>query len=221
RSRWTSPTSTSGPRRPPSAAPSTRPRPSTSWWRASSRSTASRTSRRGPSPRCRGAASSSCSTSTRSAREDLTMQLPGKVRDWVQRPTTYVVGEWNRMAPRERRLVTILVGAVVAFAVLVTGFLIISSLGDIAEQNNDAREALALIAKNKDAYLEAKSQMVAQEVRIGTEPPQFAADLEEAAREVNIQIPETNEQPAVPVGKRYLEHKVDVKLRQVDLQSLS
>jgi len=149
------------------------------------------------------------------------MQLPAKIQDWVRRPTTYVVGEWNRMAPRERRLVTILVGAVVAFAVLVTGFLIISNLGDIAEKNNDAREALALIAKNKDIYLEAKQLMVTQEVRIGTEPPQFAADLEEAAREVSIQIPETNEQPTVPVGKRYLEHKVDVKLRQVDLQSLS
>jgi hypothetical protein len=63
--------------------------------------------------------------------------------------------------------------------------------------------------------------MRSQEVRIGPEGPQFAADLEEAAREVSIQIPETNEQPATPVGKRYLEHKVDVKLRQVDLPSLS
>jgi general secretion pathway protein M len=149
------------------------------------------------------------------------MQLPAKIRDWVRRPTEYLTGEWNRMAPRERRLVTALVGAVIAFAVLVTGFIIYGSLSDIATSNDDTREALALIAKNKDEYLEAKARMVAQEVRIGTEPPQFAADLEEAAREVNIQIPETNEQPAVAVGKRYLQHKVDVKLRQVDLQSLT
>jgi general secretion pathway protein M len=149
------------------------------------------------------------------------MQLPAKVRDWVRRPTTYAVSEWNRMAPRERRLVTALIGAVVAFAVLVTGFIILGSLRDLADGNDAAREALADIAKHKDDYLEAKGRMVAQEVRIGTEPPQFAADLEEAAREVSIQIPETNEQPAAPVGKHYLDHKVDVKLRQVDLQSLS
>src|SRR3954453_12438618 len=149
------------------------------------------------------------------------MQLPAKIRDWVRRPTEYLSGEWNRMAPRERRLVAALVGAVVAFAVLVTGFIIFGTLGDIATSNDDTREALALIAKNKDEYLEAKKRMTDQEVRIGPEPPQFAADLEEAAREVSIQIPETNEQPAVPVGKRYLEHKVDVKLRQVDLPSLS
>jgi hypothetical protein len=105
--------------------------------------------------------------------------------------------------------------------VLVTGFLIFGSLSDIEQRNNDAREALADIAKHKDEYLEAKGRMQAQEIRIGNEPPQFAADLEEAAREVSIQIPETNEQPAVPAGKRYLEHKVDVKLRQVDLLSLT
>jgi general secretion pathway protein M len=149
------------------------------------------------------------------------MQLPAKIKDWVRRPTEYLTGEWNRMAPRERRLVTALVGAVVGFAVLVTAFLIFGSLSDIATSNDDTREALALIAKNKDEYLEAKSRMQAQEVRIGNDQPQFAADLEDAAKEVSIQIPETNEQPAVAVGKRYLEHKVDVKLRQVDLQPLT
>jgi len=149
------------------------------------------------------------------------MQLPAKLRESFRRPAAYLQSEWNRMAPRERRLVSVLIGAVVAFAVLVTGFIIVGNLSDIETANEDAREALAAIAKHKDEYIEARERMRAQEVRIGTEPPQFAADLEEAAREVSIQIPETNEQPAVPVGKRYLEHKVDVKLRQVDLQSLS
>jgi general secretion pathway protein M len=149
------------------------------------------------------------------------MQLPAKLREWVRRPTAYLQSEWNRMAPRERRLVSVLIGAVVAFAVLVTGFIVFGNLSDLQQKNDDTREALAEIAKHKDEYLEARERMRAQEVRIGTEPPQFAADLEEAAREVSIQIPETNEQPAVAVGKRYLEHRVDVKLRQVDLQSLS
>src|SRR4051794_29193770 len=149
------------------------------------------------------------------------MQLPAKLRDWVRRPTAYLTSEWNRMAPRERRLVTALVGSVIAFAVLVTGFIIIGNLSDIRENNENTREALAMIAKHRDDFLEARERMRAQDLRIGTEPPQFAADLEEAAREVNIQIPETNEQPALAVGKRYVEHKVDVKLRQVDLPSLS
>jgi general secretion pathway protein M len=149
------------------------------------------------------------------------MQLPAKVREWLRRPTVYLSSEWNRMAPRERRLVTVLVGSVVTFAVLVTGFIVFGNISDIKQSNEDTREALANIAKHRDEYLEARERMRSQEVRIGAEGPQFAADLEEAAREVSIQIPETNEQPAVAVGKRYLEHKVDVKLRQVDLPSLS
>jgi general secretion pathway protein M len=149
------------------------------------------------------------------------MDLRATIKRWTGRPTEYLAGEWNRMAPRERRLVTGLVGAVVAFAILVTGFLMVQSLGDIEESNNDAREALAAIAKHRDEYLEAKDRMVAQEARIGTEPPQLAADLEAASHEVGIPIPESNEDPPVAAGRRYLEHKVNLKLRQVDLQSLS
>jgi type II secretory pathway component PulM len=145
----------------------------------------------------------------------------GNVKGWFGRPLAYVGSEWNRMAPRERRLVAGLVAAVMAFAVLVTGFLIVESLRDIATSNDDAREALAAIAKHRDEYLEAKERMMTQEARIGTEPPQFAADLEAAAHEVGIGIPETQEQPSAPIGRRYVEHKVDVKLRQVDLQSLT
>jgi hypothetical protein len=125
------------------------------------------------------------------------------------------------MAPRERRLVAGLIGAVVAFAVLVTGFLFVESLGEIAEFNRDAREALADIAKHRDEYLEAKDRMVQQEIRIGTEPPQLAGDLEAAQREASIQIQQTDPVPDVDVSRHYREHKVDLKLRQVDLQSLT
>jgi hypothetical protein len=143
------------------------------------------------------------------------------LKGWGRRPLAYLSSEWNRMAPRERRLVAGLIAGVGAFAVLVTGFLIIESLRDIAESNEDARDALGAIAKHRDEYLEAKERMVDQERRIGMDPPQLAADMETAAKEVGISIPETTDQPVVPAGKRYLEHKVDVKLRQVDLQSLS
>jgi type II secretory pathway component PulM len=149
------------------------------------------------------------------------MNLRATVRGWGQRPAAYLSSEWNRMAPRERRLVAGLISAVVAFAVLVTGFLFFESLRDLSDQNEDARTALADIAKHRDEYLEAKERMVQQEVRIGSEPPQLPADLEAASHEVNIAIPESIEEPAVDVGKHYREHKVDLKLRQVELQPLS
>ncbi len=149
------------------------------------------------------------------------MTIIDNTKRLVRRPFEFVGGEWNRLAPRERRLVTGLCAAVVGFVVLVSGFLIVDSLRSIADANDAAREALEMIAKNRDDYLDAKARMVAQEVRIGTEPPQLAADLEGAAREVGIQLPDMADRPPAPAGRHYLEHNIDVKLRQVDLQSLS
>jgi hypothetical protein len=60
-----------------------------------------------------------------------------------------------------------------------------------------------------------------KQLRIGTEPPQLAADLEAAAKEAGIQIPETADRPDAAAGKRYIEHSLDVKLRKVDLKSLA
>jgi len=125
------------------------------------------------------------------------------------------------MAPRERSLVAALGAAVLLLVMFVGGFMFFSGLSDVADRNENIREALKAIARNRTEYLQAKDQMRALEVRIGTVTPQLATDLESAAREVGVQIPETTERPAVPSGQRYMEHMVDVTLRQVDLRQLS
>jgi hypothetical protein len=47
------------------------------------------------------------------------------------------------------------------------------------------------------------------------------ADIEAAAREETVQIAESNERPPTTVSKRWIEHDVDLKVRGVDLQSLT
>jgi len=89
------------------------------------------------------------------------------------------------------------------------------------EENGKIREALSEIAKHHDEYLEAKTRNAVQEQRIGNEPPQLVRDLEEAARGENVQIAESSERPAAPAGRRYVQHDLDVRLREVDLQSLT
>jgi len=143
------------------------------------------------------------------------------VKNIVRKPVTALLSEWDRMAPRERSLVTALGAAVVLLVMFVGGFMFFSGLSDVADRNENIREALKAIARNRTEYLQAKDQMRALEVRIGTVTPQLATDLESAAREVGVQIPETTERPAVPSGQRYMEHMVDVTLRQVDLRQLS
>jgi general secretion pathway protein M len=137
------------------------------------------------------------------------------------RPFGRLAAEWERMAPRERRLAAGLLVTVIVLGAGLGMYFVFSQIDDLAEGNAEIREALAVIAKNRDTYLEAKARSQAQELRIGTEPPQLTADIEAAAREENVQIAESNERPEIPIGKKYLEHELELKIRQVDLVSLT
>jgi Tfp pilus assembly protein PilO len=144
-----------------------------------------------------------------------------RVVNTLRRPYSYISGEWERWAPRKRRVVSGAVGLVVAFVLLMVVWSTFSSIGELEEGNAAIREALAAIAQHRDEYLEAKARNAVQEARIGNEPPQLTADLEAAARAENVKIDEQSERPAAPAGKRYIEHDVDLRVREVDLQSLT
>jgi Tfp pilus assembly protein PilN len=143
------------------------------------------------------------------------------LKQGLARPVSYLRGEWERLAPRERRWVTALVVAVAAMAVLLIVYLVFSNIGDLQEGNAQIRESLGEIAKHRDEYLEAKARSASADARIGSEPPQLTADLEAAAREENVQIAESSERPTTPAGRRYVQHDVDLKIREADLQSLA
>ncbi len=145
----------------------------------------------------------------------------GKIRGAFRKPLAYAGAEWNRMGARERRLISALAGVVGLLIVAVTGYLIIDTLQELSTSNQDTREALAAITRHRGEYLEAKGRMAALEARIGVEAPQLATDLEAAAKEAGIQIPETVDRPPAPAGKHYMEHSLDVRLRKVGLKELA
>jgi hypothetical protein len=118
-------------------------------------------------------------------------------------------------------LLSLLGSAVVGCILLLVGYLVIDSYQAMSERNQQYRDAIEDIAKHSEKYRGAKARAEALALRIGNEPPQLAADLEAAAKEAGIQIPETADRPDAPAGKRYVEHSLDVKLRKVDLKSLA
>jgi hypothetical protein len=139
----------------------------------------------------------------------------------LRRPMVRIVAEWERLAPRERRWVTALAGAVVTVSILLGAMFAMNRIGDLQDENAAIREALGAIAQHRDEYLEAKARNAVQEARIGNDPPQLTADLETAARGENVQIAESSERPPAPAGRRYIEHDMDIKIRETDLQSLT
>ena len=148
-----------------------------------------------------------------------------KVREAGQRalarPVGYLGAVWERLAPRQRRLVTAALATAACLIVVFGAWVVFSDISDLEEDNAAIREALKSIATNRDLYLDAKSRSAAQEARIGGDPPQLTGDIEAAAHEEQIEIAESSERPTTPAGRRYVEHDVDIKIREVNLQSLS
>ena len=136
-------------------------------------------------------------------------------------PAVRLAAWWERLAPRERRGFSVLGIVGLSVAVLGGGWYAMNKIGDLRDQNAAIRDALSAIAQHRDEYLEAKSRNAVQEARIGNDPPQLTADLETASRAENVQIAESSERPAVPAGRRYIEHDMDIKIRETDLQSLT
>jgi general secretion pathway protein M len=136
-------------------------------------------------------------------------------------PAGRLAAWWERLAPRERRGISVLGVAIVAVGLVAATSYTMNRIGDLQDENAAIRDALGAIAQHRDEYLEAKSRNAVQEARIGNDPPQLTADLETAARGENVQIAESSERPSVPAGRRYIEHDMDIKIRETDLQSLT
>jgi hypothetical protein len=156
-----------------------------------------------------------------SALTDLTTKVRDAGKRLLARPIGYVTGEWERLAPRQRRLFVTFLAVTIGLASVFGTWWVFSSVSDLEEGNAAIRDALTAIAKNRDLYLEAKARSEAQEQRSGTEPPQLTSDIEAAAHEEQIEIAESSERPTTPAGRRYVEHDVDIKIREVGLQSLA
>lgn len=156
-----------------------------------------------------------------SALTDMVTKVREAARRVLARPTAYLTAEWERLAPRQKRLLVVFVATSLGLLTILGTWWVFSSISDLEDDNADMREALVAIAKHRDEYLDAKSRSAAQEARIGVDPPQLTGDIEAAAREENVQIAESSERPTSPAGRRYIEHDVDIKIREVDLQSLT
>jgi hypothetical protein len=128
---------------------------------------------------------------------------------------------WDRLTLRERRMVSTLAGVFGALIVVLLGYFVWSGLGDIADHNEAARQALKDIAQHREDFREARNRMTSLEVRVSRTPVQLSSLLETAANESGVKIDESNDRTPAPRGKKYIEKGVDVKIRHTDLQSLT
>jgi len=130
-------------------------------------------------------------------------------------------GRWDRLSDRERTMVSGLGLGFLVILILIIGFSISGSLSDLEDANNDMRTALRDIADHRDSFQKAKAKTAQLEVRIGHVPVQLQGYLEQAAKDSGVEIAETVERQPAPIGKKYVERAIDLRLRKVGIDSLT
>jgi hypothetical protein len=133
----------------------------------------------------------------------------GRLRDW-----------WEHLAPRERRLMSLLGITAVVCVFAFIGIMINNGLSELEKKNAAMRTALRTIDERRDVIVGASSQDSAVLAMIGDTAPPLATYLEGIEGEVGVQIRNSTERPALPKGK-FKEHALQVTLYNVTLAELT
>jgi len=122
---------------------------------------------------------------------------------------------WNRTSARERRLITIL-GTVVALLLLGIGPVMLHlMLSSQREQNDEFRDVIRRLQTEREVMHARQAKKQALQERYANKAPKLGGFLEGLAKEQAIEVPELQDKPDVPVGKRYVENSTSFKMRKV------
>ena len=127
----------------------------------------------------------------------------------------------ERLEPRERRLLAVLVVVFVAMVVLLVPASVITLLASKRSDNEALRESIGAIqdGRARVAKREAERQQVLE--RYARPAPPLAAFLEQQAKRSEIEIPESQDRAPIPHGKQYEERSTKIVLRRVGMYNLA
>jgi len=125
------------------------------------------------------------------------------------------------LSPRERRLVAVMGLLFVVFIIFLIVFVFNSKVSELEEDSERLTEALRLVDEKADAYLEAEAQKEALIQNATNKPTPLSTIVDKAAKKVEIDTPDTKELPDLRHGTQWLEHAVELSLRDVDILKLT
>src|SRR5512133_1315066 len=128
---------------------------------------------------------------------------------------------FEKLEPRERRLLTILGGILGVALLLALPIYVIKSVSDKRAQNEELRSLVDSIYEARATSGERKAKHDALLARYGRPAPALAGFIEEASRANNISAAESQDRPEAPHGKRYTERMTVVKMHKVGMLALA
>jgi general secretion pathway protein M len=130
--------------------------------------------------------------------------------------------EWfDKLAPRERRLVSWFAVAMAVFILLLVPLGASMVLASRRDANRAIRAATTAIKNAREDVRLRQAKREAIAARYANRPPPLAGVLEKAARENRLDIPESQDRAEVPHGKKYVERTTVVRLRKASMLQLA
>lgn len=126
----------------------------------------------------------------------------------------------DKLEPRERRLLGILTGLVGVLLVLALPMYAWSAVRDARDGNEQVRDLISDIYKARSSVGEMRAKQEALLARYSKPAPQLAGFIEDAAKQNNITVADSQDKPEVPHGKKYSERITVVKLHKVGMLNL-
>jgi general secretion pathway protein M len=132
------------------------------------------------------------------------------------------VREWfDKLAPRERRMMGILATAVAVFLLFLFPLGVSLALGSRRDANRSLREAIHTVKNARADVQKRQAKRDAIVARYVNRAPALAGVMEKAARDNKLDLLETADRPEVPHGKRYNERTTVGRLRKTTMLQLA
>lgn len=123
---------------------------------------------------------------------------------------------FSEMSPRERRLLSIFGLCIGVFLVLLVPLGLGSMLSSRRETNAELRDAIHRIQANRNTLKAKQAQRDQIAARYTKKAPKLGGFLEQLAKDTGVEIPEAQDRPETPIGKRYVERSIQIRLRKVN-----
>jgi general secretion pathway protein M len=128
---------------------------------------------------------------------------------------------FDKLEPRERRLLGILGTMLGVFLVLLIPIGIYSLVSGRRSENQDMRDLIDQIYEARGQISERKGKHDALLARYAHQAPPLAGFIEEATKENGVSAAESQDRAPVPHGKRYSERVTVVKIHKIGMLALS
>lgn len=128
---------------------------------------------------------------------------------------------YDKLEPRERRLLGILLAILGGMVFLVLPLFMLGMLSSKRAENEEVRDVIRTIHAARQQVAERRAKHDALVARYAKHAPALSGFIEEAAKVNGLTSPESQDRPEVPHGKRFSERVTVVKLHKVGMGPLA